>query len=137
MIAIGVGKYPIENPEGFLSQVFGGGYANEQDGFVTGQCSQKIGDQCVLTPTQKSVIPDIDHMLLGERFYFREIHDHAIVGTSLLADDVTAQGDFEHIPVTMQMPALRGVVGDAMAGVKLETTRDEHEQTVRLGSPGL
>jgi hypothetical protein len=39
--------------------------------------------------------------------------------------------------VTMQMPALRGVVGDAMAGVKLETTRDEHEQTVRLGSPEL
>ena len=59
---------------------------------------------------------------------------HALLGYAFGGDDVAGQGDFDGIAVAVQMPALAGMVGDAVAGVKFQPSCDLHDEKLLYDS---
>ena len=126
MVAKRVAEDGIENDEGFLGKVFSGWNAVENDGLVAGQGFQKIDHGRVADIGEKSVIPEIDQVLLCQCLDFGEVHDHAVCGIAVLMNDLAAERDFEYITMPVQVSALAFVIGDSVAGVEFQAAGNEH-----------
>jgi len=74
------------------------------------------------------VIPDVHHAFPRQAFHLGEIHHHAVERRAVLPDDVAGQCHFQGVTVSMQVSALAGVIGNPVAGVELEASRDAHVQ---------
>jgi wyosine [tRNA(Phe)-imidazoG37] synthetase (radical SAM superfamily) len=73
------------------------------------------------------MVPEVDEMRLGQRLDLGEVHQHAVHRLTVRLNDVAGQCDFERVAVTMQVPALALMIGNAMACVELETLGDQHD----------
>ena len=83
------------------------------------QRSEKFDNRGITCIDKKSVIPKIDQMFLCQRFYFGEIHHHAIRRIPFLFEDSSSKGYFKNIAVPVQMPALAPVIRNTMTSIKL------------------
>lgn len=127
MIAIDVTVGRGEPFESDAGKVFRGRHPVEDDCLVAGQRGKKIHYLSITCIGEKGVIPEIDDEASGDRLDFGEVHHHAIVGLSDRLDHLAGERDFQRIAVAVEMPALAGVVRDAVSGVELDATGDFHE----------
>jgi wyosine [tRNA(Phe)-imidazoG37] synthetase (radical SAM superfamily) len=126
VVAVTVLVKRIENRKRHAGKILGGGNAIELHGLVTRNAGKKIGNLTVVVPNQKCVVPQVDHMSLGDRLDFGKIHHHAVVRPIMGIDDSADECDFQCIAVPVQVPALALVIGDSMAGVEFEAAGNAH-----------
>ena len=127
MIAVGVTVSCIEQFKGNLRQIFSGRHAVKNDCLVIRHRIQEIHNGLVTSENEERVIPQINHMLLGEILDLRKIHHHAIGGITSLVDNVTGERDFDGVAVAMQVATLTFMVRDAVACIEFKTAGDQHE----------
>ena len=72
------------------------------------------------------MIPDINDLLLGDRLDVAEVHHHAVHWRTVALDGVTGQRDLQRVAVAVEVAALAGVVGNAVARVEFQAARDTH-----------
>ena len=128
MIPVGVAINRIKACKGLRREVFCGRDAVENDRLVIGECREEVDDLCIARINKEGVIPQVDEVLLGERFDFGEVHDHAVGRIAGARDDFAGKRDFERIAVPVQVTALALVIRDAVTGVELEAAGDEHRK---------
>ena len=126
MVAIGIAVNRVKDTEGSRRQILGGRHAIEHYGAVVGHRLQEAEHSRIACIDKESMVPDIDHVLLGQRFHLGKIHDHAVGSIAILANDVPGKSNFDRIAMPVQVPALALVIGDAVTGIELEAAGDEH-----------
>ena len=119
-VVIGILKYG----EGNLGEIFRSGHDIEYHGFVPVNCCQKINHHLVTAMDQKSMVPDINKLFFGSCFDIAEIHHHAVVGRTLIVNEVARQSDLDGIAVAVHVATLPLVIRQSMAGVKFESAGD-------------
>lgn len=136
-VAIGIAINGIKPVEGDARQIFRRWHAVENDRLVIGQGVQESHNRGIAGIGEKSVVPFIDKVRLGQCLDLREIHHHAVGGIARFVDDLAGQGDFDDVAVTVQMAALTFMVGDAVTGIELEAARDQHGNSGTLAGRRL
>lgn len=126
VVAVNVAVSGIKNLKSGLCQIFCRWHTIKQYRLVAGQGDKEINNRLVAAERQKSVIPGIDQMRLGNFLDLRKIHHHAVGGIAGLVDDVAGKGDFDGVAVPVQVPALALVVRDAVAGIEFKAAGDKH-----------
>lgn len=126
MVAVGVAVGWSENFEGDARQIFGGGYALQNDRLVIGQGVQKSDDLRVAPPDQEGMVPRLHDEAHGDFLDLGEVHDHAIVGLAGRLDDLARQRYFESVAMAVQMATLALVVGDTVPGIEFQATGNQH-----------
>lgn len=116
----------FEHAKSLLGHIFSGRHPVENDRFVLWQALQKFDDDAILFSDDKSVIPQIDQMPFGQRFDFRKIHHHAVVGIAGIVVNGSGQGDLHGVAMAMQIAALTLMVGDTVSGVEFQTAGNVH-----------
>ena len=96
---------------------------------MAGHALQEVDDGAVAAIGEKGVVPDIDDMLLGDGLDVAEVDEHPSRRRTFGVDDFARQGDFNGVTVAVQVTALAGVVGDAVARVKFKAARNTHGYT--------
>lgn len=131
MVAKVVAEYAVKNGKSSFGQIFCRRNTFENDGFVTRQRFQKFDDGRITCINEKSMIPVVDQMPFCQRLDVGKIHHHAVGCIAVMTDDVAGQGDFESVTMTVKMAAMAFVIGDTVAGVKLQAASDEHGEIRR------
>lgn len=72
------------------------------------------------------MVPQVDQILLGDCLYFGEVHNHTNYRGSHRHDDLSRQRDLYCVAMTVQISALALVIGNAVAGIEFEPSRDAH-----------
>jgi hypothetical protein len=67
-------------------------------------------------------------MRIGQRFYIRKIHDHAIGGIAVSPDDLTSERNFNRISMPVQMATLAFVIRYTVTSVELEAAGNKHRK---------
>lgn len=132
MVAKGVAEYAVENGKSRFSEIFRGRDAFEGNGFVARQRFQEFDDGRIARVNEESMIPAIDQMLLCQPLDLGKVHDHAVNSIAVPMDDVAAKRDFQGIAMPVQVPAMAFMIRNAVAGVKLQATSDEHGENPRI-----
>ena len=88
--------------------------------------AQEIHHAFILAPGQESMIPGFNHMLLCNRFDFRKIHDHALIGRASCGNDRATEGYFYRVAMAVQVLALAGMVGNTVTGVEFQSAGYAH-----------
>ena len=131
MVAKVVAEYMVENGKSSFGQIFCRWNTFENDGFVAGQRFQEFDDGRIAGINEKSMIPVVDQMPFCQRLDVGKIHHHTVGCFAVMADDVAGQGDFENVTMTVKMTAMAFMIGDTVAGVKLQAASDEHGEIRR------
>ena len=93
---------------------------------MAGDACQEVHDLDVVLPGEEGMVPLVYHMGFGDGFDVAEVHQHAVAGGAIVPYHVASQSDFKHVAMTVQMPALAAMVGDAMAGIEFKAAGNLH-----------
>lgn len=126
MVPVTIAVEWIENAVCGDCQVFGRRHDIEENRLVAWNRAEQADHQGIESPRKKRVVPQRDQILVSDRPNFREVHDHAVDGGAGGGDDLACQRNLQRISMTVQVPALALVVGNAVSGVELEPSRDAH-----------
>lgn len=126
VVAVAVAIERIEDGESNAGKVLGSRYGVEDHRFVAGQGGQEARDGLVVAPDEECMVPDVDHVALGDGLDLGEVHHHAVVGTAGAVDDPADERDFQRVAVPVQMPALALVIGNPVACIELKAACDAH-----------
>ena len=116
-----------EQGEGVAGEVFDGGGEIEHDGFVAGQRLQEVAHDAVFLPDEEGVVPVGDEVFVGDGFDERKIQHHAVARVAGAVERFAFQREFQRVAVAVQVAALAGVFGDAVACVKFKAAGDAHD----------
>ena len=127
LVVVSVPVSGIEDVERDLREIFGGRDGIEDDGLVFRQAGEKITYHAIAAIDQEGVIPCVDQLFIGDALHIGKVHHHALFGLAFSRNDVAGQGDFDGVTMPVQMPALAGVVGDAVSCIEFQAAGDEHD----------
>ena len=126
MVAVGVLVGGAEDVEGSLGEVFCGRYDIKYHGLVIRQAGQKVAYRFVAAIYQKSMVPCVHNLCVGDALDIGEVHHHALFGQAFAGDDVPGQRDLDRIAMAVQVFALAVVVGDTMSGIEFQAAGNIH-----------
>jgi len=126
LVSIGINISRIKHAKGFCRKIFRGWDNIQHHRLVLGQSSEKP-HHCHIPPIhQERMIPVPDQRFIGNGFDRGKVHHHALLGNTLNADNLAGKGDFERVAMAVQVPALAVMIGNAVAGIKLQPAGNQH-----------